>query len=50
VLVRTRFRRARSIQYGRRTDDDGGESPLPPDPDATDLPPLRPYWGPRPSG
>jgi hypothetical protein len=37
-------------QYGRRTDDDDGESPLPPDPDATDLPPLRPYWGPRPPG
>ena len=39
-------------QYGRRWDDDDGESPAPPDPDLNDLPPLRPGWGPpgRPSG
>ncbi len=36
-------------QYGRRTEDDDGETPLPPDPDLTDLPPLRPFWGPRAS-
>jgi hypothetical protein len=35
-------------QYGRRFDADDGESPLPPDPDATDLPAIHPYWGPRP--
>lgn len=35
-------------QYGRRTEDDDGETPLPPDPELTDLPPLRPFWGPQP--
>jgi len=35
-------------QYGRRFDADDGEGPLPPDPDATDLPAIHPYWGPRP--
>jgi hypothetical protein len=34
-------------QYGRRTEDDYGEAPLPPDPQLSDLPPLRPFWGPR---
>ena len=34
-------------QYGRRTSDDDGETPLAPDPEWRDLPPLRPYWGPR---
>jgi hypothetical protein len=33
-------------QYGRRWDSDDGESPTPPDADLTDLPPLRPGWGP----
>jgi hypothetical protein len=33
-------------QYGRRSETDDGETPLPPDPQLTDLPPLRPYWGP----
>jgi hypothetical protein len=33
-------------QYGRRSEDDDGEMPLPPDPRLADLPPLRPYWGP----
>jgi hypothetical protein len=33
-------------QYGRRWDDDDGESPLPVDPGLADLPPLRPHWGP----
>jgi len=32
-------------QYGRRFDHDDGETPLPPDPRLTDLPPLRPWWG-----
>ncbi|HKB18859.1 MAG TPA: hypothetical protein VKF28_07465 [Candidatus Dormibacteraeota bacterium] len=32
-------------QYGRRWDEDDGESPLPPDPGLTDLPPLQPGWG-----
>jgi hypothetical protein len=27
--------------------DDDGETPLGPNPDASDLPPLRPYRGPR---
>jgi len=37
-------------QLGRRWDgDDGEELSLPgPDPELTDLPPLRPEWGPRP--
>ncbi len=34
-------------QYGRRTADDDGEAPLPPDPNRTDLPPLLPWWGSR---
>ena len=34
-------------QYRRRWDGDDGESPRPPDPKLTDLPPLRPYWGPE---
>ena len=33
-------------QYGRRWDDDDGESPLPMDLGLADLPPLRPHWGP----
>lgn len=33
---------------GRRTADDDGETLLPPDPELADLPPLRPFWGPRP--
>jgi hypothetical protein len=32
-------------QYGRRWDDDDGESDPPPDPGWRDLPPLRPWWG-----
>lgn len=32
-------------QYGRRFDADDGETPLPPDPGWSDLPPLRPWWG-----
>jgi len=32
-------------QYGRRSKTVDGETPLPPDPGLTDLPPLRPYWG-----
>ncbi len=32
-------------QYGRRWDEDDRESPEPPDPGYTDLPPLRPSWG-----
>jgi hypothetical protein len=35
-------------QYGRRFDGDDGEMPVPPDPGLTDLPPLLPWWGPRP--
>ncbi len=35
-------------QYGRRSDDDDDQTPLPPNPDATDLPPLQPHWGLRP--
>jgi hypothetical protein len=35
-------------QYGRRWDGDDGESDGPgPDPGLRDLPPLRPWWGPR---
>jgi hypothetical protein len=36
-------------QYGRRSLDDDGTSALGSNPDASDLPPLRPYWGPRPT-
>ena len=32
-------------QYGRMWADDDGESPTPPDPGLSDLPPLRPDWG-----
>ena len=32
-------------QYGRRSETDDGETPLPPDPQFADLPPLRPWWG-----
>jgi len=32
-------------QYGRRIDADDGETPVPPDPGLSDLPPLRPWWG-----
>lgn len=35
-------------QYRRRWDGDDGESPVPKDPKLSDLPPLRPYWGPQP--
>jgi hypothetical protein len=34
-------------QYGRRTETDDGETPLAPDPQLADLPPLRPFWGPQ---
>lgn len=34
-------------QYARRSETDDGETPLPPDPKLTDLPPLRPWWGTR---
>lgn len=34
-------------QYGRTWSAHDGETPLPPDPDLRDLPPLRPDWGPR---
>lgn len=39
-------------QYGRRFrgDDGAGDIPAPPDPPLGDLPPLRPYWGPRGDG
>ena len=33
-------------QYGRRWEDDDGESPPPADPGRADLPALRPGWGP----
>jgi hypothetical protein len=33
--------------YLRRWDGDDGETPLPPNPGLSDLPPLRPGWGPR---
>lgn len=32
-------------QYGRRWDGDDGETPMAPDPQLTDLPPLQPLWG-----
>lgn len=34
-------------QYMRRWDGDDGESPQPRNPKLTDLPPLRPWWGPQ---
>jgi len=34
-------------QYGRHWDGDDGESRQPKNPGLADLPPLRPYWGPR---
>lgn len=34
-------------QYGRRFEDDDGEAELPADPGLSDLPPLRPWWGPQ---
>jgi len=34
-------------QYRRRWDGDDGESRQPEDPELADLPPLRPWWGPR---
>lgn len=34
-------------QYGRNFDGDDGDTDLEPDPELTDLPPLRPHWGPR---
>ena len=34
-------------QYRRRWESDDGESRRPKDPEFSDLPPLRPYWGPR---
>ena len=34
-------------QYGRRFADDDGECDPPPNPGLTDLPPLRPWWGPQ---
>lgn len=34
-------------QYGRVWQDDDETSPMPPDPELTDLPPLQPGWGPR---
>lgn len=33
-------------QYGRAWSADDGESPVPPDPQLRDQPPLRPDWGP----
>lgn len=36
-------------QYGRAWEGDDGESPLPRDPELTDLPALQPGWGPRSS-
>jgi hypothetical protein len=35
-------------QYGRAWYEDDSTSPLPPDPQLTDLPPLQPGWGPGP--
>ena len=35
-------------QYGRRFDEDDGETPVPPDPHGSDLPAIRYDWGPRP--
>ena len=37
-------------QYGRRFDEDDGETPVPPDPRGSDLPPIRYDWGPSPRG
>ena len=37
-------------QYKRRWDGDDGESRPPGDPGLADLPPLRPWWGPRDRG
>lgn len=37
-------------QYGRAWSADDGETQSPPDPELTDLPPLRPRWGPREQG
>ncbi len=34
-------------QYGRAWANEDAEVPIPPDPDLTDLPPLRPGWGPK---
>lgn len=34
-------------QYGRAWEGDDGTSPIPEDPDLTDLPPLQPGWGSR---
>jgi hypothetical protein len=34
-------------QYRRRWETDDGESDLPADPELSDLPPLRPWWGPQ---
>ncbi len=34
-------------QYGREFDGDDGDTDLAPDPELTDLPALRPHWGPR---
>jgi len=36
-------------QYGRRAEDDDGETPLGRDPQLADLPPLRPHWGQHPT-
>ena len=37
-------------QYGRRWNGDDGSTPMPPAPDRlSDLPPILPGWGPRPS-
>jgi Plasmid pRiA4b ORF-3-like protein len=35
-------------QYGRGWIDDDGEGGVPPDPGLSDLPPVRPGWGPQP--
>jgi hypothetical protein len=37
-------------QYGRFWDGEDGVSAVPADPEMTDLPPLQPGWGPRPTG
>ena len=37
-------------QYGRAWSADDGETQPPSDPELTDLPPLRPDWGPRGQG
>jgi hypothetical protein len=34
-------------QYDRRFQHDDGETPLGPNPELKDLPPLRPFWGPQ---